>query len=172
MARRRVRPQPTRPVPAARGSPDPIGGRGPTGSCAGRSWRRLERRLPQVWAVPPVRNTSECRPASAGHQGIRPGSPAPAHQVHSSRRPRRANVRKEHPVGHQAAVVEGDLRSGWSLASFGCSWPGDGFLFLIPDGQEHFPPSAHRDTHIFGGLGLRNHCRLSPTNFGSAAMPR
>ena len=28
---------------------------------------------------------------------------------------------------------------------------------IIPEAQEHFlTPSAHRDTHIFGGLGLRN----------------
>ena len=27
---------------------------------------------------------------------------------------------------------------------------------IIPDAQEHFlTPSAHRDTHLFGGLGLR-----------------
>ena len=34
-ARRRCRPQQPRPGPAARDSPDPTGGRGPTGSCAG-----------------------------------------------------------------------------------------------------------------------------------------
>ena len=28
---------------------------------------------------------------------------------------------------------------------------------IIPEAQEHFlTPSAHRDTHIFGGLGLRD----------------
>ena len=27
---------------------------------------------------------------------------------------------------------------------------------IIPEAQEHFlTPSAHRDTHLFGGLGLR-----------------
>ena len=37
MARRRVRPQPPRPGPATPGSPGPVGGHGPSGSCAGRS---------------------------------------------------------------------------------------------------------------------------------------
>ena len=37
MARRRVPPRPSRPGPAAHGSPGPVGGRGPTGSCAGTS---------------------------------------------------------------------------------------------------------------------------------------
>ena len=28
---------------------------------------------------------------------------------------------------------------------------------IIPEAQEHFlTPSAHRDSHLFGGLGLRN----------------
>ena len=28
---------------------------------------------------------------------------------------------------------------------------------IIPDGPEHFlTPSAHRDTHLFGGLGVNN----------------
>ena len=52
------------------------------------------------------------------------------------------------------------MRSGWSSGSI--CW----VLLLwgrfavsqtiIPEAQEHFlTPSAHRDTHIFGGLGLR-----------------
>ena len=36
MARRRVRLRPAMPVPATRGSPGPVGGRGPSESCAGR----------------------------------------------------------------------------------------------------------------------------------------
>ena len=62
----------------------------------------------------------------------------------------------------QAVVVEGDLDAVGVVhlvASFGCS------LFLgldfsvpktiIPDAQEHFlTPSARRNTHLFGGLGV------------------
>ena len=43
---------------------------------------------------------------------------------------------------------------------------------IIPEAQEHFlTPSAHRDTHIFGGLGLNNN-QLSgpiPSQLGNLA---
>ena len=51
------------------------------------------------------------------------------------------------------------MRSGWSSASIFWVLLAWGRFpvskAIIPDGQEHFlTPSAHRDTHIFGGLGL------------------
>ena len=64
-------------------------------------------------------------------------------------------------IDHQAVVVEGDLDavgvvqwyhllgapfSGWFPVS----------KTIIPEAQEHFlTPSARRDTHLFGGLGVR-----------------
>ena len=52
------------------------------------------------------------------------------------------------------------MRSGWSSASIFWVLLAWGRFpvskAIIPDGQEHFlTPSAHRDTHLFGGLGLR-----------------
>ena len=51
------------------------------------------------------------------------------------------------------------MRSGWSSGSICWVLLAWGRFpvskAIIPDGQEHFlTPSAHRDTHIFGGLGL------------------
>ena len=51
------------------------------------------------------------------------------------------------------------MRSGWSSGSICWVLLVSGRFpvskAIIPDGQEHFlTPSAHRDTHIFGGLGL------------------
>ena len=71
--------------------------------------------------------------------------------------------RKEQPsIGHQAAVVEGDLDAVGVVicyASFGCSWPGDGFLFqkpLSPMDRSTFLPLQHTATLISSvdwGLG-------------------
>ena len=52
------------------------------------------------------------------------------------------------------------MRSGWSSGSICWVLLVSGRFAvskaIIPDGQEHFlTPSAHRDTHIFGGLGLK-----------------
>ena len=65
--------------------------------------------------------------------------------------------RKEQPsIGHQAAVVKGDLpmRSGWSSGSICWVLLVSGRFAvsqtIIPEAQEHFlTPSAHRHTHIF-----------------------
>ena len=51
------------------------------------------------------------------------------------------------------------MRSGWSSASICWVLLVSGRFAvsqtIIPEAQEHFlTPSAHRDTHIFGGLGL------------------
>ena len=51
------------------------------------------------------------------------------------------------------------MRSGWSSASIFWVLLAWGRFpvskAIIPDAQEHFlTPSAHRDTHLFGGLGL------------------
>ena len=53
------------------------------------------------------------------------------------------------------------MRSGWSSASIFWVLLAWGRFpvskAIIPDAQEHFlTPSAHRDTHLFGGLGVRN----------------
>ena len=52
------------------------------------------------------------------------------------------------------------MRSGWSSGSICWVLLASGRFAvsqtIIPEAQEHFlTPSAHRDTHIFGGLGLR-----------------
>ena len=61
--------------------------------------------------------------------------------------------RKEQPsIGHQAVVIKGDLDPVGVLLILGtvCC-----YKTIIPEAQEHFlTPSARRDTHLFGGLGL------------------
>ena len=52
------------------------------------------------------------------------------------------------------------MRSGWSSASIFWVLLAWGRFpvskAIIPDAQEHFlTPSAHRDTHLFGGLGAK-----------------
>ena len=63
------------------------------------------------------------------------------------------NDRKEQPT----KVIW--MRSGWSSGSICWVLLASGRFAvsktIIPEAQEHFlTPSAHRDTHIFGGLGL------------------
>ena len=55
------------------------------------------------------------------------------------------------------------MRSGWSSASIFWVLLAWGRFpvskAIIPDAQEHFlTPSAHRDTHLFGGLGVTRLC--------------
>ena len=64
-------------------------------------------------------------------------------------------------IGHQAVVVEGDLDAvgvvaWWHL--LGAPFLGSGFCCktIIPEAQEHLlATSVRRDTHLFGGLGLK-----------------
>ena len=92
-----------RPGTATPGSPDPTGGRGPTGSCAGKfpGWMAALTTQPMAPAVPPVRNTSassmKSPPASAEATRVsslspgfaRPGaSPRSTWLSTTSRRPR------------------------------------------------------------------------------------
>ena len=61
------------------------------------------------------------------------------------------------------------MRSGWSSASIFWVLLAWGRFpvskAIIPDGQEHFlTPSAHRDTHLFGGLGFRPALPYSATS--------
>ena len=76
----------------------------------------------------------------------------------------RQGGRKEQPgIGHQAAVVEGDLdsgRGGCVAASIGCSFSGTGFFATNPLSQKHrstfLPLQDANPTPSFGGFGLRN----------------
>ena len=96
-------------------------------------------------ARPGARPRPRCRSTSWGRPRCRPGvagriSPAFATRRWSSK-----------------AIW---MRSGWSSASIFWVLLAWGRFpvskAIIPDGQEHFlTPSAHRDTHLFGGLGLR-----------------
>ena len=59
------------------------------------------------------------------------------------------------------------MRSGWSSGSICWVLLVSGRFAvsqtIIPEAQEHFlTPSAHRDTHIFGGLGVK---RAHPRDF-------
>ena len=131
---------------------------------------------PMVPAVPPVRNTSassmQSPPASADATSVitlspvlaRPGArPRSRCRSTSSGRPRcrpsvagRINPAFATRRWSSKAIW---MRSGWSSASIFwvlLAWGRFGVTkAIIPDGQEHFlTPSAHRDTHLFGGLGL------------------
>ena len=142
-----------------------------------RTWphRKLRRKVPGVdgaltvppgvQAVPPVRNTSassmQSPPAGADATGViilslvfaRPGaSPGSRPCRTSSGRPRcRARVgRKEQPgIGHQAAVVEGDLDTvgvvAWQHLP-GAPFPGPFFCYktIIPEAQEHLLAASGR----------------------------
>ena len=60
------------------------------------------------------------------------------------------------------------MRSGWSSGSIFRVLLVSGWISLsktiIPDAQEHFlTPSARRDTHLFGGLGLTYKLEISAT---------
>ena len=132
---------------------------------------------PRVRAVPPVRNTSassmQSPPASADATRVMILSPVfalPGALPRSRRwstscgRPRcRAKV-----VGRISPALATRrwsskaiwMRSGWSSGSIFWVLLVSGWFCLsktiIPDAQEHFlTPSARRDTHLFGGLGLR-----------------
>ena len=131
---------------------------------------------PRAPAVPPVRNTSassmQSPPASADATRVsilssgfaRPGAaPRSTWLSTSSRRPRcwaKVTGRSSPALATRrwsSKVIW--MRSGWSSGSI--CWV---LLFwgrfavsqtIIPEAQEHFlTPSAHRDTHIFGGLGV------------------
>ncbi len=100
--------------------------------------------LSPVLARPGARPRSRCRSTSSGRPRCRPSvagriSPALATRRWSSK-----------------AIW---MRSGWSSASIFWVLLAWGRFpvskAIIPDAQEHFlTPSAHRDTHLFGGLGL------------------
>ncbi len=102
--------------------------------------------LSPVLARPGARPRSRCRSTSSGRPRCRPSvagriSPALATRRWSSK-----------------AIW---MRSGWSSASIFWVLLAWGRFpvskAIIPDAQEHFlTPSAHRDTHLFGGLGLTN----------------
>ena len=70
--------------------------------------------------------------------------------------------RDQPSINHQAVVVEGDSDSvgmvKWQHlgGAPGLVWGGVCVSkTIIPEAQEHFlTPSARRDTHLFGGLGL------------------
>ena len=56
-------------------------------------------------------------------------------------------------VDHQAVVVKGDLDAVGVLLVWGRFCVSE---TIIPEAQERFlTPSARRDTHLFGGLGIR-----------------
>ena len=183
MVRRRVPRQPARPGPASPGSPDPTGGRGPTGSCAGRySGRKVPRvdgaltTQPRAPAVPPARNTSassmQSPPANADATRVtilspvlaRPGALPRSRRCWTSwGRPRCwANV-----AGRISPAL---LTRRWSSKAM---WMRSGELrgsiywvllvwgcfsvskTIIPDAQEHFLTySTRRHTYLVGGLGL------------------
>ena len=110
--------------------------------------------LSPVLARPGARPRSRCRSTSSGRPRCRPSvagriSPALATRRWSSK-----------------AIW---MRSGWSSASIFWVLLAWGRFpvskAIIPDAQEHFlTPSAHRDTHLFGGLGLRQAARPRPTS--------
>ena len=94
---------------------------------------------PQPAQTPPASSSCpQCSPAPALRRGQGDGRRVP-------RRPRlpRQGGRKEQPgIGHQAAVVEGDLDpvgGGCVAASTGCSFSGAVFLLqtIISDSEEH-----------------------------------
>ena len=69
------------------------------------------------------------------------------------------------------------MRSGWSSASICWVLLASGRFAvsqtIIPEAQEHFlTPSAHRDTHIFGGLGLREITISFPASNGDIQWRR
>ena len=107
--------------------------------------------LSPVLARPGARPRSRCRSTSSGRPRCRPSvagriSPALATRRWSSK-----------------AIW---MRSGWSSASIFWVLLAWGRFpvskAIIPDAQEHFlTPSAHRDTHLFGGLGLTQSRRPS-----------
>ena len=66
------------------------------------------------------------------------------------------------------------MRSGWSSGSICWVLLVSGRFAvsqtIIPEAQEHFlTPSAHRDTHIFGGLGFKTRAVLWPG--GGSVLP-
>ena len=178
--RSRVRPQWPRPGPATRGSPDPVGGYGPTGNCAGRSpgwttpsprsrWRqpsrryatRRRRRCSRHQPAPMPPGSASCLPYSLdpshllGQRGFPPVYPVPGagpaspegsaqHWPPGGGHPRRFECGRGVPV----------------VASYGCSSFRVGLSFQKPlspkRGSTCFIPSAHRHTHLFGGLGIRD----------------
>ena len=138
---------------------------------------------PRVQAVPPVRNTSassmQSPPASADATRViilspvfaRPGAlPRSRRCWTSSRRPRcwaRVNGRISPALATRRwSSKEIWMRSGWSSGSIFwvlLVWGGVCVSkTIIPEAQEHFVnPSARRDTHLFGGLGLIGKVRLT-----------
>ena len=132
---------------------------------------------PSAPAVPPVRNTSassmQSPPTSAEATRVmilapvlaRPGArPRSRRRSTSSGRPKcKANVAgRISPalLTRRRSSKAIWMRSGWSSGSIFWVLLVSGWFCLsktiIPDTQEHFlTPSARRNTHLFGGLGLR-----------------
>ena len=84
----------------------------------------------------------------------------PVNQFGQAQMPAQRGWQDQPSIGHQAVVVKAIwMRSGWSSASIFWVLLAWGRFpvskAIIPDAQEHFlTPSAHRDTHLFGGLGV------------------
>ena len=187
MARRRVRPQPTRPGPAD-ADPIQLADVAPPEAAQERpqgGWR-LDYAAQGLGGSPGAQHVGVVN-AVAGQRRRHQGQ----HLVTRIRPPRRiAQVqvmvnqftqtqvlgqrdRKEQPsIGHQAAVVEGDLDAvrGQVVASVGCSLFRVGFVIPKPLSRSTYflTPSARRDTHIFGGLGISYGLRDNP----QAGSPR
>ena len=144
-----------------------------------RTWplRKLRRKVPRVdgdltvpprvRAVPPVRNTSassmQSPPASAEatsqHLVARIGAAwraaqvkVPVNQLGQAQMQGQGGWQDQPSVDHQAVVVKGDLDAVGVLLVWGRFCVSE---TIIPEAQEHFlTPSARRDTHLFGGLGV------------------
>ena len=133
--------------------------------------------LPRVQAVPPVRNTSassmQSPPASADATSViilspvlaRPGArPRSKCRSTSWGRPRcKANVAgRISPalLTRRWSSKAMRMRSGWWRGSISWVLLVSGWFSIsktiIPDAQEHFlTHSTRRDTHLFGGFGIR-----------------
>ena len=131
---------------------------------------------PMAPAVPPARNTSassmQSPPANAEATSVITLSPGvgsawgatqvqvPVNQFGQAQMPAQRGWQDQRSICHQRWSSKAIwMRSGWSSASIFWVLLAWGRFpvskAIIPDGQEHFlTPSAHRDTHLFGGLEL------------------
>ena len=142
--------------------------------------------LPRVQAVPPVHNTSassmQSPPASADATSViilspvlaRPGArPRSKYRSTSWGRPRcKANVAgRISPalLTRRWSSKAMRMRSGWWRGSIYWVLLVSGWFSIsktiIPDAQEHFlTHSTRRDTHLFGGFGLKGEYSKSGTS--------
>ena len=90
------------------------------------------------------------------------------------RPPCRRPLRARRHGGHRRRC---GVSSGWSSGSicFGVSSLWGRFAVsqtIIPEAQEHFlTPLARRDTHPFGGLGIRENSRCVNSDWGISSLP-